>query len=529
MPSPNSNQLLRRKIDQLHAEHDAASAKSLREYLDRVVADVVPEPKRFGLVVEQWQRERNERVIPAAEYIAGINPSYDGPLFFWEGWHKGADKSGTIGRIDDWLLCYAKKPLSMVAAAKDVEQANVVYEAMRKTAENNLWLKKKLEFKRNEVVSKVNGSRLKVLTSDAGGVAGITPDVIVCDELSQWDNHLFWDGLFGGAMKRAGVDPVTRKPKGHCLVYVITNAGFTGTWQHSLRETAKQSPLWSFYESPPNTIIPSWLSPEVVAEVRKGMTEWEAKRLLDNLWIDPSLTGERFFSPEDADACVGVPLAPPPGATVYLSIDYGEKKDRTALSVVWMDGNGLLHVYEVTVYAGSPDKPVLLKDVEHWCDLQLGRFPNAVLVFDPYQTLSLIQQYEGDGRQVRRFEFRAGKTNQLMAENLRTLMKNRKIVFSLFSGLVGGSTLLDEFKTVIAKEKQYGFRIDHKYNSHDDRVVSVGMAALIAVQEAMPGPVPQKDAANTPEEMFRQQMPISTNPFDRPHASRRKLFGLTNP
>lgn len=525
MTTANQTALLRRKVEQIYREHDEASARSLREFLDRVVADVVPEQKRFGLVEEGWQRERNQRVIPAAMYIAGMNPTYDSHLFFWEGYHKGCDKSGTIARIADWMLGYSKRPLRGFVAAKDADQARVVYDAMQKTADlNKSWLGKRLSFQRNRVVSEKTGSRLEVLTSDAGGVAGITPDFIICDELSQWSDYLFWDGLFGGAMKRSGIDPVTKKPKGHCLVYVITNAGFTGTWQYELREDArKDNILWSFYENPPDTILPSWLSPQVIASVRRGMTEWEAKRLLDNRWIDPSMTGERFFSPDDVDGCVGVPSSPPVGAMVYLSIDYGEKKDRTALSVVWADDAGIVHVPEVTVYAGSPDKPVLLRDVEHWVDLQIGRYPNVTLVFDSHQTLALIQRYESEGRKVKRFEYRSGKNNQLMADNLRTLMKDRRIRYSLFTGLVGGSTLVDEFKQVIAKEKVYGYRIDHRNNSHDDRVVSVGMAALVAVQEGVPQIAVQKDDV---ERLVKPPISLPTNRFDTGAARRRQLFGM---
>jgi hypothetical protein len=187
-----------------------------------------------------------------------------------------------------------------------------------------------------------------------------------------------------------------------------------------------------------------------------------------------------------------------------------------------------VHVPEVTVYSGSPEKPVQLEEVRHWCDLQMGRYPNAILVFDPYQTLHLIQQYEAAGKEVRRFEFRSGRNNQLFAENLRTLMTNRKIVFSLFTGLVGGSTLLDEFKSVIAKQKIYGTRIDHRHNEHDDRVCAVGLAALCAVQESEPGPVPQKGIA-TDEPTPRSGGYSEKHQWDRPFAAQRGLFGLQPP
>jgi hypothetical protein len=522
---PNTTDLLKATLAKLHKGADAASAKSLRGYLDCVVADVVPEPKRYGLIEEGWQKERHERVIPAAEFICGLNPTYSGPLFFFECYQKGCDKSTTIARICDWLLAYSRKPLRMVAAAKDADQARVVYDAMYRTAHlNKPWLWERLEFKRTSVHGKHNGSRLDVVPADAGGIQGITPDVIVADELSAWVDHEFWIGLIGGAMKRSGVDPVTGKPKGHCLTYVITNAGLKGSWQWGIREEARTDPLWSFYEQPSYTVFPSWLSPQVISSVRRGMTEWEAKRLIDNVWLDPNESGQRYFSPDDITGCVGTPKEVPPGTTCYLGIDYGEKKDRTALAVIWMDDAGVVHVPELTVWQGRPDKPVLLEEVEQWVNLQYGRYPDAVAVFDPHQTMWLIQKLEKDGRPVRKFEFRSGKNNLLMGENLRTLMKNRKLCFSLHTGLIGGSTLADEFRQIIGQEKAYGVRMQHDRLSHDDRVCAVGMATLVAVQESVPGPVKQK--GQEPAVLQEYNRPRVTNGFDRPHAARRNIFGI---
>jgi hypothetical protein len=529
---PSKTEVLKATLNKLHREADEASAKSLRSFLDYVVADVAPKPQRYGLVEEKWQRERNDRIIPAAMYIAGFNPQYDGPLFFYEGFHKGCDKSGTIARVAGWMLGYAKRQLRMCAAAKDREQAEVVYDSMKRTAELNPWLDKRLEFKRNQVLSKINGSRLDVLTSDAGGVAGPTPDVIIADELSQWADERFWDGLFGGAMKRSGIDPTTKKPKSYNLTYVITNAGFKDTWQWRLRNTAKENldGLWSFYENPEYTILPQWLTPAVINGVRRSMSAQEAKRLIDNVWLDLSEASERYFTSEDIDAAIGVPASPPPGATVYLGCDYGEKKDRTALAVVWMDDNGTVHVPDMTVYQGTVESPVQLEDIEHWIDLQLGRYPNAVPVIDPYQMLWLLQKYEKNGQPFRKFEFRGGKSNLLMGDNLRNLFRNRKIVFSPYTGLIGGSTLADEFKQIICQEKAYGTRMQHTRKSADDRVVAVGMAALCAVMETEPGPVPQKTDPHAEHERHIRTRPSSSTPdLNRTHAARIGLFGLQMP
>jgi len=527
MHQPKPSEVAKAALARIHAEADAASAKSLRAFLDRVVADIVPEPKQYGLIEEAWQRERYARVIPAAEYIAGFNPHYNDKLFFYEGWTKGSDKSSAVARICCWLLGYSKRTLHGVAAARDKEQAEVVFRAMKRTADlNKAWLGKRLEFKRSSVVSKVNGSTFDVLASVAGGVAGITPDVIICDEVSQWDNQLFWDGLFAAAMKRSGIDPVTKKPKGASLVYLITNAGLKGSWQWNIRESARlDQNLWSFFDGEVGRIYPSWLTPEVIQSVRNSMGVWEAKRLLDNEWLDPSETGERFFSIDDIESCVGEPKEPKAGYPVYFGIDYGEKKDRTVLVTIWQDSDGVVHISDMVVWQGTPTEPVQLEQIEQWLRVQWARYPNAVAVFDPFQTLSLIQKLEKEGQEVRRFEFRSGKGNLLMGEVMRTQLKNRKLCYGRHTGLYGPTTFVQELREVIGQEKSYGLRMQHTRSSHDDRVCAVA-SALVTLLKEMPTPVAQQETKPPTLEEQWEKLRQPKHQWDRNWAARRGLFGM---
>lgn len=526
MHQPKPSEVAKAALARIHAEADAASAKSLRAFLDRVVADVAPEPKQYGLVEEEWQRERNARVIPAAEFVCGIRPNYSGPMRLWEGYSKGADKSGTIARICCWLLGYTRKSLRIYVGAKDADQAAVVYDAMAKTSQlNKNWLGKRLDFTRGMVKGKDNGAYVKILPADAAGTAGITPDAVICEELTTWSDIEFWNQLLAGSGKRAGRDPVTGDIKSHCLMYVITNAGIQNSWQWRLREQARTSPSWSFFEQPPDTIYPSWLSREILEQTALGMTRWEARRLLWNHWITEQETGEKFFEQSDIDACVGSPQEPPPGAKVYLGIDYGERRDRTAMVVVWMDSKGIIHVPTVDVWQGTPDKPVRLEEVEQWVRLQWGRYPNAIPVFDPHQLLYLMQKLEQEGKEFRRFEFRSGKNNLLMADNLRFLFKNRKITLSLFTGLIGGSTLVDELKELVGEQKSYGVRMQHTRHSNDDRSVALGMAALCAVQEQDPIAVDQVTKPLSAEDQWAK-LRQPKHQWDRNWAARRGLFGM---
>jgi hypothetical protein len=152
---------------------------------------------------------------------------------------------------------------------------------------------------------------------------------------------------------------------------------------------------------------------------------------------------------------------------------------------MWYDGE-VLQVFDVKCWQGTQQNEIKVADIDTWLDRQFTLFPHATAVFDKYQMLSVIQRLENDGRKVVTFDYKGGKSNHAMLENLRTLLQNRKIRFSADAGMhpYDGSTLASEFKEVLVKKMTYGLRIDHEQGKHDDRVISVGMAALECVKNS---------------------------------------------
>lgn len=520
MSQPTVSPHLRRKLDQINAEADRVSASSISEYLERVVIDCVPNPRRFGDVAEGWQRERNAVLTPIFEFVGGVRPDYKGPLHVWMGFSKGHDKTSTIARYLNWLAGYSKRALRVICAAKDREQSEIVRDVMDKESRLNKWLHDRLEFKRNVVEGKKNGTKIEFLTSDAGGAQGRTPDFIVMDELTNWDSSALFESLFSAVVKRAG----------HCGLAVLTNAGFLGSWQKELRDLAEKEHgrMWHFFEQKVGERLASWMTQEAINQASKFLTPSEARRLYRNEWIDPAEAGIKLFSPADVDACVGVPKEPPPGAQIFFGVDYGGTCDRTALAVLWYEVDTMtVHVLKVDCFQGNPENEVRIADVEKWLELHWGLYPNAVAVIDTLgQLLGTAQKFEDEGMEVRRVQYRGGRTNALMCQCLRSLLTNRRMVFAINCGLTGTETLADELKRVVSKPMVYGERIDHKAGQHDDKTVAVGQAAMQAIMETMPGAVPQKETPQTPEELFRRTTPKTSSIFERGHAARRGLFGL---
>lgn len=464
----------------LQATLERASERSIESYLENVIIDSVPEPASYGKLREPWQKRRDAALVPAVEFIAGLNKTYTGPRNFWFGLPKGSDKSSYIARLLNWLMAFCpRKNLRAYCGAKDAGQAGVILDAMTKEASLNPWLGKRIEIKRNKVEGKSNGAQLHILASDAEGIHGVMPDFVVVDEITHWQNKDLFDALFAGSGKRAG----------HCLFVVLTNAGFNDTWQRSVRDTAESEHerSWYFFEAPVRKKLATWLSDEVLAQTRKFITPTEARRLYDNEWL--SLAEERaIFLPEDVDACIGPPDPPPPGAPIYLGLDYGEVNDPTAMAAVWYDGR-ILHVIECACLQGSRDNPVQIAEIEAWTQRKLVQYPNSTVILDKHQLVDLEQRLQKDGVATKRFEFSSGKLVFEMAECLRTMMIAKRIRFSSAAGLqVNGTTLADEFKRVISKRTQWGYKIDHDTKEHDDRVISVGMAALEAIKSTPDSP-----------------------------------------
>jgi hypothetical protein len=500
MPPPKDT---KRVLELLYEKLQRQSTQSLSAYLDNVIVDCVPDPKPFGKIREKWQEKRDEALVPAIEFVSGIR-DYTGPMNFWFNYSKGHDKTSYLARLLNWMLAFApRKNMRLYCGAKDAEQAAIVLDAMGKEASLNKWVGERIEFKKMRADSITNGSQLQILTSDAGGNQGKNPDLIVADELTNWDTRDLFDSLYSGVGKRGD-----RTGRQRCAFVILTNAGVLGSWQDNVRQLAKafSNDDWYFYEQAEGKPLAGWLAADAIERQCRLMTKTEGDRLWRNRWTDPT-EDNGAFSPSDVDACTKEPTRPHVNSDVYFGIDYAGVHDRTALCSMFFDGE-VLQVFDVKCWQGSHTSEIKVADVDAWLERQFTIYPNATAVFDKYQMLATIQKFQKDGRKVVTFEYAGGKQNFAMLENLRILLQNRKIRFAADAGMhpYDGSTLVSEFKEVLVKKKTYGLRIDHESGKHDDRVIAVGMAALECIkscsllkepvsQQIFPGTRPTVDSS----------------------------------
>ncbi len=472
---------LREKLIATYSLYEKISASSALDYLSCITIDASPEPAPFRDLAEPWQWGLAKRFAPVFEHVAGIKKDYKGPLCSWTGCPKGHDKSSMLGRFCNYALAFSRRAWSGYIYAEDRDQAALIVEAMTREARLNPWLGARLEFKHNKVLGACD-SHLHVEPADAASAQGPRPDLIVADELVHWSTDEVWKVILSSLRKRKG-----------CALAVLTNAGTRYTWQDAVRQTAKTSPQWSFYEAPYR--LATWMDDEAIAEDRKLLPPSMAARLFDNVWVDPG-ADNGFVTRAEAQACadLGIEMGltekvcAAPGVQYYGAIDFGSTKDRSVCVLGHREGD-LLIIDTMNVRQGSREHPVPTSHIEEWIDQTRRRFPIACLVVDPYQMQFLIEKYSRI-LPIERWEAKAGKANYIMAQCLRTLILNKQIAWYADAGTIRVKgkphTFVDELSELLiqAYAGNTTYRMQHLAGHHDDRAVAVSMLAVAATKIA---------------------------------------------
>jgi hypothetical protein len=484
------------------AEIEAASAISLANYLKLVRIDGSNGPRRFGEVMEPWQQDAILPIMRGIEGIAGIT-RYSGPLCFWRDLPQGHDKTSGIARILNGAISLCRKPLRIGLFAVDSQQAGRIHSFMKDESRLNPWLADSIKYtgtgstrraegKRrlveiNGKFVEVGGGVVEINDSDANANAGHKYDVCVCEELTWWPSkgETLYDHLYARRLKIAG-----------SVFVVLGNAGIKKTWQHRKYLSYHNDREWDIFRTEGS--VASWMPPDRIAKLARGLIPSLVARLYDNRWI--SETEQTYLTEAELERMaavareIGVRLhdRAEPGIKYACAVDYGARKDWCACAVVGYYPDGTYRVAKLTVYRATdfPQREVPLSLVRQWCIDTQAAYNRPAWVFDEHQMLQIIQEFEGRW-QLTRFNYRGGINNFKMAEFVRTSVINQVLLWPENAGVVelmGDSgrvepySLADEFHDLITVDMPYGYRWDHKANKHDDRATAVGMAAWLLAQ-----------------------------------------------
>lgn len=466
---------------------DAESRLGYLHFLSYFVVNSQPKRQRFGLIAEEWQRDREVSRAGSIDSLCGLNDYYTGFRRFASFCAKGNDKSTGVGRRLLYMLAYSTRPLQLYICSGKEEQAAIVTAAMKMELDANAWLRDKVEVSAFSG-SGASGSELHVIPMKAATGQGIFPDYLFADEITHWEHGAgeeFWDFIVGSINKRP-----------QCVFEIASNAGYKGSWQWRIRNEIAKSPRWDYFEQAEWSRLAGWMDEAAIAEDSKLMSQGERDRLHGNRWIDP---GEErgYLTLADAEGCVDPDLTErtkgEPNLRYWAIVDYGtgmveRNRDRCALCVMHnVPGTDEVVIDRLDCWEERtpgqriaidiPEDDSTVRSVEGWIEITRRNFKILGLILDPWQMESLAQKYQRKNVRVERFEFRAGKKNMRLAELLRTMVQNRKITWSKDAGLLEGAdddTFAKELARLIKKKMIYGYRFDHESGAHDDRCLVSG-------------------------------------------------------
>ncbi|MGJ3507949.1 hypothetical protein [Enemella sp. A6] len=432
--------------------------------LDLLAGLLMDDGKAWGHVATEWQR---------ADAAAILTTDPAAPRLHFLTRPRGGSKTTDLAGIG-LVVLLSQAPANSVshAYARDRDQAGLLLDALRGLA-NRSGLAPLLDIGAWSVTVRSTGARLMIEPADAASAHGHLPYLVIVDELAQWPgtrgSQSLWQGIVSGLPKRSDSRLV-------CL----TTAGDPAHFAHKIAATARTSDRWRVSEVPGP--LP-WADPDDLAEQRRLLPASVYARLHLNRWT----AGEdRLVAPDDLAACVTLdgPLSPDPSRDYVIGLDLGLKGDRTVLTVCHLDRADptapVVVLDRIHVMAGTRAAPVQLADVERVA-MQAATDYRAPIRLDPWQAVGLAQRLRVRGVTVQEWNFTPGSVGRL-AMNLHMLLREHRMA------LPDDADLLDELANVRLRETTPGvFRLDHDSGHHDDRAVSLGLAALALIERATGG------------------------------------------
>lgn len=300
---------------------------SPREFRARLLIDAAGSLRPLEDSLDSWQREDYEAADRG--WLRMVTGQGDGKLRYYFERPKGHDKTTGMAHMAGWAMHVCQRPLEGVAAASTQDQAKKLRDAIDKMVRRNPWLAESLRVNNYEVVNRRTGSKLTIITSDAGSNQGANPDFVIIDELTVWKKQDLWDALISAAGKKA-----------NGIVVVISNAGYgMGTsWQWAIREECRTNEArWHFRRL--EKIVASWINQAAVEEDAKTMTPLERRRVWGNDWTVES--GDCLLM-SDIEACVfsgAMPLFERDGKLDFYvaGLDLSLTRNHTAFVIVATD------------------------------------------------------------------------------------------------------------------------------------------------------------------------------------------------
>jgi Phage Terminase len=387
---------------------------------------------------------------------------------------RGYSKSSDNGGISVAVMLAQLPPGSkLYAVAADLDQGRLIVEAINGFAIRTPELRGALEISNYKIVAVRTGSTLEILPADGASAWGLRPSFIVIDELAAWPStrgaHQIWEAVTSAAAKVPG-----------CRMVVLTTAGDPAHWSKKILDHAISDPLWRVHQvkGPP-----PWADPQRLAEQRRRLPPSMYARLFENEWTSGE---DRLVGAEDLAACVTLdgPLEPISGMSYVIGLDVGLKRDSTVATICHVE-HGIVYLDRIATWTGTRLRPVKLGEVESWIEKAAKQY-RARVVVDPWQAAQLTERLRARGVRITEYTFSAQSVGRL-ASTLYLLLRERGL------RLPDDPELLDELANVRLRDTSPGvMRMDHDSNRHDDRALSLALAAHALVSKTEVTEIPMR-------------------------------------
>jgi len=257
-----------------------------------------------------------------------------------------------------WLLEAGEPGSEIYSLAGDTEQARIAFEMARKMVEQNPRMEAACKVYRNAIVVPATGAHYKVMSSEAAGKHGYSPDLVIFDELHVQRDRELWDVMRTGmgarqqplmlAITTAGIFDKTSIAwevyDYACKVrdgIVEDDTFYTAIWEAGKDEDWTDPAVWA--AANPNlgvTVPESFLQQECAAAKETPSYQSTFRRLYLNQWTEQAT---RWLDMTTWDACDGPPQLDPDLPT-YGALDLSTTTDISAWVLVQVDADGVYHV-----------------------------------------------------------------------------------------------------------------------------------------------------------------------------------------
>jgi hypothetical protein len=390
---------------------------------------------------------------------------------FWIERGRGAAKSFDISVMATWALAFSSWPVKGVVAAGDKDQASLIRSSIERLVSLNRWLAEILTLQADKIIATRSGAELVIISSDIQTSFGLLVDFAIVDELANWKDNAqpLWESLFSTIGKR-----------NNSLLIVITNSGFTQSWQWPLREQVRTDPDWMFRRLDG---FAAWITQRAIDEQRRILPAAVFARLWENTWIDQA--GDCLTA---ADIAASVTLPGPASGReddfdYFCGLDIGTVQDHTGLALLGKRrGDGFLKLCRIMSWAPPLNGEVNLQLVEDCCAHIHQQFSPQFL-FDLHEARFMRQRLVNRGLRIEPVYF-GGSGGMEMASGVIEVFNSRQIA------LFRHDDLLADLRALRIKQSPTGYRLDPPKTvnlGHGDRAIALALAILGARRYSLPG------------------------------------------